>query len=283
VFLGLGPCTLSGVAYPVCTTNANIEQRRLLVLDNPSASPPLGALDQHQDVGTQQYRALKLAFQRRAVTGVRLTGNYTWSRCVGSNVTAGFNSLGSGYLKPDDPSFDDGYCTQDRTHLGNATVGVETPEFSSAVLRAVASDWRVSGILSARSGSWLTVTTARDIAAIGITGQRPNKALDNPYGDKSLTNYLNPAAFAYPAPGTLGNLKRASIRGPGYWTVDLAISRLLSFATQQNVELRVEVFNLLNNFNWGDPVTNLDSATFGQIQTQTGDPRIVQFGLKYGF
>ena len=49
------------------------------------------------------------------------------------------------------------------------------------------------------------------------------------------------------------------------------------------LELRLEVFNLLNNFNWGDPATNLDAGTFGRITTQAGDPRIMQFGVKYGF
>ena len=57
----------------------------------------------------------------------------------------------------------------------------------------------------------------------------------------------------------------------------------VSFGPQQNVELRFEVFNLLNNFNWGDPVTNLDAGNFGQIISQAGDPRIMQFGIKYGF
>jgi hypothetical protein len=283
VFLGTGPCTLSGVFYPVCTVDANLDQRRLLVLENPKATPPLGAIDRHDDVGTQTYRALKLAFQRRASSGVRLSGNYTWGRCVGSNVTATFNQLGSGFLDPNNPAFDDGHCAQDRTHLGNATVGVETPQFSNAALRAIASDWRVSGILSARSGSWLTVTTARDIAATGIANQRPNQVKDDPYGNKTLSNYLNPAAFAYPAAGTLGSHKRASIQGPGFWSVDMAVSRLLTFSRAQNVEIRFEVFNLLNNFNWGTPVVNFDSGTFGQIQTQGGDPRILQFGLKYGF
>ena len=32
VYLGLGPCTIQGVAYPVCTTNANLNQRRVLSL-----------------------------------------------------------------------------------------------------------------------------------------------------------------------------------------------------------------------------------------------------------
>ncbi len=56
----------------------------------------------------------------------------------------------------------------------------------------------------------------------------------------------------------------------------------MSVATH-SLELRVEVFNLFNNFNWGNPNTNLDAGTFGRITTQSGDPRIMQFGVKYGF
>jgi len=42
-------------------------------------------------------------------------------------------------------------------------------------------------------------------------------------------------------------------------------------------------FNLFNNFNWGNPTTNLDAGTFGQILTQSTDPRIMQFGFEFGF
>jgi hypothetical protein len=61
------------------------------------------------------------------------------------------------------------------------------------------------------------------------------------------------------------------------------VSRLVVFRGTQNLELRLEAFNLLNNFNWGNPVLNFGSGTFGQVRTQTGDPRILQFGIKYGF
>jgi len=161
-------------------------------------------------------------------------------------------------------SFGIGHCAQDRTRIGNITVGAETPQFAHAALRALASDWRVSGILNARSGRWLTVTTGRDIAGTGIQNQRVSEVKDSPYGDKTLQNYLTPTAFAYPDAGTLGNHKRGSIDGPGYWTIAMAISRMVAFTTQQNVELRFEVFDLLNNFNWGDPGTNLDAATLAR-------------------
>ena len=94
---------------------------------------------------------------------------------------------------------------------------------------------------------------------------------------------LATAAFAQPDTGTFGNHVRASIAGPGQWTINLALSRLLSFTNSQNLEVRLEAFNLLNHFNWGTPVTNFAQATFGRIQTQATDPRILQFGLKYAF
>ena len=284
VFLGTGPCTLNnGVTYPVCTTNANLDQRRVLSLENAAASRKLGPIDQHAAVGTQDYHALRLSVQRRAASGLRLSGNYTRSYCVGNTAQTTFGQVGSGFLKPDDPAFDRGNCSQDRRHIGNLTVGIQTPDFNDATLHAIASQWTVSGILNARSGSWLTVTTARDIAAIGISAQRPNQVLDDPYGDGTLNNYLNPAAFAYPAAGTLGDHIRGSIAGPAFWTVDLALARSISITSTQNLELRIETFNLLNHFNWGNPTVNLDAANFGRIQTQAGAPRILQFGVKYGF
>jgi hypothetical protein len=63
----------------------------------------------------------------------------------------------------------------------------------------------------------------------------------------------------------------------------MALSRLFPFGTAQSVEVRVEAFNLLNNFNWGNPITNFSSGNFGRIQTAAGDQRIMQFGIKYGF
>ena len=191
--------------------------------------------------------------------------------------------FGIGFVDPSNPDYDRGHCDADRTHLANFTVGAQTPQFSSPALRALASDWRVSGILNARSGSWLTVVSGRDNAFNGMANQRVDQVSGDVYGAKTVTNYLNPAAFAQPASGQFGIHVRNSIKGPGFWKVDLALSRLVSLAGTSNLEFRVEVFNLFNRFNWGLPNTNLGAGTFGRITTTTGDPRIMQFGIKYGF
>src|SRR5204863_3242762 len=137
-------------------------------------------------IGTQAYRGMKLSFRRRAADSISMSGNYTLSHCVGNTTPVGFPQISAGYLKPDDPNFDRGNCIQNRSHVANFTAGAMTPTFSNPALRVVASEWRLSGILSARSGSWLTVTTGRDIAATGISAQRLDQLVDNPYGDKTL-------------------------------------------------------------------------------------------------
>ena len=217
------------VVITSCTVAGILEQRRASSSTTPG-DVAARAVDLHDDVGKQDYRALKLSVQRRA--GQRPADR--WELHVvavhGQHGHVDVPADRQRLLKPDDTAFDIGHCAQDRTHIGNITVGAETPQFQGAVMRALASDWRVSGILNARSGSWLTVTTGRDIAGTGIQNQRVNEVKDSPYGDKTLLNYLTPTAFAYPDAGTLGDHKRGSIEGPGFWTVDLALSRIIGFA-----------------------------------------------------
>ena len=285
VYLGLGPCTLNGVFHPVCSTTANLESRRVFTLQNPVEGRLMSNVARYDDVGEQTYNGLKLSFRRRAADGVSLAGNYTVSKCMtDTQWTGSFIQFSAGYTDPTNPAYDRGNCSQNQRQIGNLSIGYLTPQAANAVLRALVSDWRVSGILNARTGAWLTVTTGRDPVFSGIPGQRVDQVNDDPYpSEKTLASYLNPAAFAYPAPGNLGNEPNRGIEGPGYWTVDMSLARLLSLGSAQSLEFRVEAFNLLNNFNWGNPGTNLDAGTFGRITTQTGSSRIMQFAVKYAF
>ena len=232
--------------------------------------------------------------RRRSATGISLNANYTLSRCFGTPTTNDFNQTSAGYSDPNNPNFDAGYCDQDRRHLATLNMGYETPSVGSGVVHALASNWRLSGILNARSGRRLNITSGRDNAFIGSHSsvQRPDLVAGqdiygpgkdaSPEAGEQIANYFNRAAFAQGATGTLGNAPRNVAVGPAFWQVDLAVSRLVPFGTRQ-VELRLETFNLFNTFNWGDPVTNFNSGAFGRITTQAGAPRILQFGVKYDF
>jgi hypothetical protein len=146
--------------------------------------------------GTQNYRGLKLSFRRRAAGGVSLNGNYTLSRCYGLDWGDTSGTAG-GFTNPADPSYDRGHCSTDRTHLANLTASVQTPEFASRALRALASNWRLGGILNARSGNWLTVTTGSSAfnGVGGGAGHRVDQVSDDVYGEKTPDSYLNRATF----------------------------------------------------------------------------------------
>ena len=132
-----------------------------------------------------------------------------------------------------------------------------------------------------------------DIGQAEIGGRTPNRMRDGDGGlgggrAQGLAQFLtlrdqHRGAFAQPALGSFGDLERNSIVGPAFWTIDLALSKLIAFGAAQNLEVRVEAFNLLNHFNWGLPATSLQQGTFGRITSQATDPRILQFGVKYAF
>jgi hypothetical protein len=72
------------------------------------------------------------------------------------------------------------------------------------------------------------------------------------------------------------------VRGPGYRNLDLALIRRVGMPAGTALELRAEVFNVTNSAPLGAPNGVLGSAAFGTITT-AGDPRVVQFALKYFF
>ena len=287
VFLGTGPCTLHGVQYSTCSTTANTDRRRRISLENSQLGRSFGPVNRIDTGGTASYHGLVLSAQRRAARGVTVTANYTWSHCITDwwNDTANSGNANVVYTNPDNRNFDRGNCmtgATDRRHVFNLSGVAQTPEFSNRTLRVLASGWRLSPIVKILSGSFMSVTTSTDVALTGISAQRVNQLLANPYGDKSVRNYLNPAAFTRPAAGTLGNVGRASIAGPGTWQFDAAVSRTFQFRESQRFEFRAEAFNVTNSFRMNNPQTNLNSNTFGQV-TSALDPRIMQFALKYSF
>jgi hypothetical protein len=101
--------------------------------------------------------------------------------------------------------------------------------------------------------------------------------------NRSFDQWLNPTAFAAPAAGTYGTMPIDAFRGPGRWNVDMNLSRNFRLNGPQQLQLRVEAFNLLNHVNPSNPITSLSSSTFGKITTTATDPRILQLAAKLSF
>jgi hypothetical protein len=293
LYLGLGSCTLNTatgpVSYPVCSTLANINQRRVLNLANPQAN--LGYLTQYDDGGTQGYNGMLLDMRWRHGRNLNFNTNYTWSHCIGLPVITllnpGANYVHQAYQNngPINRNLDIGNCSQDRRQIFNSTMVATIPAFSSGALRAVASDWTFSTSFSARSGQPLNVTVGSDQALNGFSSQRANQVLENPYGDRSsLNSYINTSAFAIPALGAFGNVGQGSLVGPGYWDWSQAVSRQFQIREGQKLEFRAEAFNVTNSLRRANPGTSLSNAnTFGRILNSNNGPRIMQFALKYVF
>ena len=305
VFLGLGPCTLNGVQYPVCSTTANVNQRRRLYLQNPKEGQYYGSIGVKDDGGTANYNGMLLSLQKRLSKGVSVLSNYTWSHCIGDYWKTNVGGSGGSSNYPGNRRAERGNCTvSDTRQVFSLSAVVQTPKFSSRGLRAIAGNWQLSPIMKMRSGTYFSVTGGVDYALNGspnFTGERPNQVLPNPYAEhKTIDHWLNPAAFAAPPPGQNGNLGANNLLGPGMFQVDLALSRTFNVGEGKTFQLRAEAFNLANHMNPANPgvctngtcvnaLNNLQA--FGKIQSDisgnsglsAGDPRIMQFAVKYVF
>jgi len=171
----------------------------------------------------------------------------------------------------------------DRRHIVNFTPLLEAPRFNNRMLRAAASDWRLSTSYRFLSGAFQTASDGTDIALTGAAGQRPNQVLANPLCDHpNAACWINPAAFAIPTTPVLGNAGRSNIPGPGFFEIDMALSRIFRVRERMSLELRGEAFNLTNSYRAGAVTTARNNQNFGQILTAQ-DPRIMQVALKLVF
>ena len=84
---------------------------------------------------------------------------------------------------------------------------------------------------------------------------------------------------------TLGTAPRTDgkVRGPHRNNVDLAVSKNVPLRGRVQSEFRMEVINLTNTVKVIGPIHTPGSAGFGQIRTQSGFMRIVQFTFRTSF
>jgi hypothetical protein len=267
-------------AVPIAgATTGNTPQRRVLFLQNPATGQAYGTIGQVDDTGRANYNAVLMSVQRRMKNNLSILSTWTIAKCMSDPATT--EITGPTIVDPNNPDLDYSYCASDRRHVVSLSVVARTPEFSSPLMHALLSNWQVAPIVRWQSGNRSSITLGTDVALTGMGGQRAVQILDDSYGDGTTATYLNRAAFAVPAAGTYSDLRPFTVVNPSNFQNDIGITRSFKLGTR-TLQARWEIFNVVNYVNLDAPITALNSAAFGQIQTAR-DPRIMQFALKFEF
>ncbi|MBZ5577977.1 MAG: TonB-dependent receptor [Acidobacteriia bacterium] len=261
------------------------------IAPNPRLNPAGAALNSEAPIADSNYHSLQVGLNRRFSHGVQSQLSYTWSKCM--DDASGTYGLEGGipWSVPLNGSYDRGRCLFDRPHVFHLS-GVYAFPFKQNIL---VKGWQMSGGVTAQSGAPWNVTVGFDQAGNGIAGsERPNLVMprDQIMQDK-VTQWVNPAGFSLPAPGTFGNLQRDFLAGPGIVNLDYSVIKETTIKEQTRLQFRAEFFNLLNHANFALPIAGAFTATpngggnpnptFGKITATTTSSRQIQLALKLLF
>jgi hypothetical protein len=232
------------------------------------------------NVGTTNYQGLSFSIRQRMSRGLTYSDASVLTGPLTNAAVADSHNL----------ERDRDYSTGDIPHYFGASlvwdlpVGTGRAKDAGGVLGALAKDWSVAIVMTLQSGVPVAVTQSNSLGYAGFTTQRPN-LIGNPTlppDQRTPAHWFNPSAFALADQFTIGSASRNPVRGPSYRDVDLAVMRRVGVAGERAIELRLEVFNLLNTVNFGAPAAQFGPASFGTMTTAF-DPRVVQFAAKFWF
>ena len=213
------------------------------------------------NVGTTQYQGFELSLRQRLARGLSYSVAYTRSKLLDDASSVFDASILTGPIAnyPVADSFNRAlerdYSTGDMPHVFVSSVVWDLPAGAGrghelpGVLGAMANDWTLAALVTLQSGMPVAVTqTTNNNAAFGFGVQRPNLVGDPtlPAEQRTTSQWFNTAAFTAAPVFTLGSASRNPVRGPSYRDVDLALMRRVPIRAGASLELRAEVFNLLN-------------------------------------
>src|SRR5437763_11861618 len=158
----------------------------------------------------------------------------------------------------------------------------DIPFFSTSniVLKSVFAKWQMNGVITLQTGTPFNVSTGTDTANTSASGTyRPNlvgTATQN-CGRGHLVGCIDPTAFSiaglYPATQNYayGNLGRNIFHGPGAETLDLSLLKNFPIRERVKFQFRFETFSLLNHANFANPSATINTASFGNITSASGN------------
>ena len=124
-----------------------------------------------------------------------------------------------------------------------------------------------------------------NLSYAGFGTQRPNCSGNTalPSDQRTFSKWLNTGAITVNSSQfALGTCSRNPVRGPFYRNADLALLKTFPIHESMGLDFRAEAFNLTNTPPLGALNTFAGTAAFGTISA-AGDPRVLQFALKFNF
>lgn len=261
--------------------------------DWPRMNPNVGPIRLLTWGSSSYYEGFQAMLLKRMSRGFQAQGSYTWGKCIdmGSGSLLGDpykNSLSS--LMFFNRNSRRGLCDFNVAHnfVGNFVWTLPTPEFGGALGHYILGGWELGGILSANTGTPITLVMAGDPLGQGSSDPWPypnrvaGPGCKNPVNPGSI-NYLKltcfgpptaPASYdalcvkaldsgGNPIPGTcmnlFGNNGRTSVIGPGLIDLDFSVFknfRVEKISDSFNVQFRAEFFNIMNHANFQPPLDN---------------------------
>lgn len=267
-------------------------------------NPAFGQIRDRRFEGHSFYHSLQTEFAFSQTSFLDFLGSYTWAKSIDdSSTTFAQTEAGnaSGIPTAEDSHFNRGLSNHDIRHRLAVSTVWRLPSPASGFGRTLLREWKVAVFGRFTSGLPLTATLRYDAARTGTArpdyrgGQRPD--VDPVFQGDPVTGrpeqWVDPAAFARPEPGFLGNLGRNTLPGPSYHNVDLALTRSFLISGPREgarLEFRLEAFNILNTTSFDLPTAaRMEAFTssgvpedFGLI-TSAAPSREIQVGLRLSF
>jgi hypothetical protein len=264
---------------------------------NPRPDPIFGSLDMTDTTSSSSYSALQASLVHRVSSSLVFQFSYTWSHCIDGAYTyggLGFNNVTSAITNPYDFDAEKGNCSYDLRHNIAGNVVYSLPFKGNRFKEG----WQVTAIQAWHTGVPFSLGEG-DQANLGnnFDNPRPNVVANcDVYANQSVQQWFNPACFAASTYGTVGNMGRNVLVGPGYVSTDFGVLKSTRIGERVSLQFRAELFNIFNHpnfsfpnttaFNAGSVFSNYQAtpnATAGQITSIVGTARQTQFSLKLLF
>ena len=231
-----------------------------------------------------RYDALIVATARR-LDRWSLHANYTFSRQRDNQFSeSNFFSEGSAIRNYYDIESEYGLSVLDTPHRLNLAGTVDLGfGFAVSVAATLQSGFPIA-VSQAAQNSGLLGGSQRPNVVPGVSPVLTSDPVDAFDPSCACIKWLNPAAWSEAPAFTLGNAPRADgrARTPGRQLVDVAIDRTFRLA-RGAVTLRAEIINVLNARDFRGPNPQWGSATFGEIRSDSGFPRLLQLRARYAW